>query len=417
MDIFVRLIRERQIVWEWVSQFLCWEYCVQLIDQNIPQDKYPKIEPAFFQQLVEYSVQDKSDFEFYRVLIKYLTLTNQLLEESSDDNVQSNIETCVDCLNEICSLFPELNYFCHHLNKLFQDIESDLCYEGKHKEWKSIFQLSQNSLLKEILELLPVPYILNFASGIDWNKADYNDDKSLVDKIVDFLKKLPIEKRSFDKVKELLLGDEIIKIALNENKLENNDVDSELSSDGSFKSVVSNFPDRLNNDDANKQDKDVEMYEDNSREKEVSQETLQQTNIENNENNLLVTTSYFQTPAPIPDLKTLLKQNLPKEKQSKSDEESENSVRCPSPASSVSSSRSYDGMARKRIPWTLEEEEFLVAGIQKYGVGHWKFILTDGGIQNRTPRDLYDKWKNIKKYGQLEVIKARLKKKIDQKKK
>ncbi|XP_023244679.1 LIM/homeobox protein Awh-like [Centruroides sculpturatus] len=67
-----------------------------------------------------------------------------------------------------------------------------------------------------------------------------------------------------------------------------------------------------------------------------------------------------------------------------------------------------------KMPWSMEEEELLVAGVQKYGTGHWKFIISDGGLYNRTPRDLYDKWKNINKYNHLDMIKARLKKRYVQ---
>ncbi|KAL4583673.1 hypothetical protein LXL04_008255 [Taraxacum kok-saghyz] len=56
-------------------------------------------------------------------------------------------------------------------------------------------------------------------------------------------------------------------------------------------------------------------------------------------------------------------------------------------------------MARERQKWTTEEEQALFAGVEKYGQGKWKVILTDPQfasiLTNRSNIDLKDKWRNI----------------------
>mmetsp|Transcript_21654 Transcript_21654/g.38444 ORF Transcript_21654/g.38444 Transcript_21654/m.38444 type:complete len:409 (+) Transcript_21654:56-1282(+) len=57
-------------------------------------------------------------------------------------------------------------------------------------------------------------------------------------------------------------------------------------------------------------------------------------------------------------------------------------------------------MGRKRIPWTPEEEDALVKGVQRYGVGKWADIKADWpNIFNplRTSVHLKDKWRNLSK--------------------
>ncbi|XP_023222991.1 uncharacterized protein LOC111624393 [Centruroides sculpturatus] len=422
MSVFNRFARERQIVWEWVSQFLCWEYCAQLIEQDPEENKlYPKIESEFFQQLVESSIQDKEDFTFYRTLVKYLKLTNHLLDENvSNDEFQCNLETCLDCLNEICCVYPQLKYFGHHLNKLFQEIRIDLSYQERCRVWKTVFNLSQSCLLNEILELLPKPYILNFINGFDLNKHDAINDRSFIDKVVEFIKNLPLEKKDFNEIKELLLEDERIRSILNENTSANNNNRETSSPDGSYQSAVSNLSDTLVNEIVTEKEMHVEDSDESDciQDKEICQQAVHpdETIVEiNNKTKEAFKSSYFQTPAPLQDLKTVLRRNAIKQKMTiESDNEFENLNRSPSPTSSISSSGSVEGAARKRMPWSMEEEELLVAGVQKYGTGHWKFIISDGGLYNRTPRDLYDKWKNINKYNHLDMIKARLRKRYVQ---
>lgn len=60
--------------------------------------------------------------------------------------------------------------------------------------------------------------------------------------------------------------------------------------------------------------------------------------------------------------------------------------------------------------WTVEEEDGLFKGVQKYGVGNWRHIIAENScLDQRTPRDCYDKWRNLNKNDNLEVIRLRLK--------
>ncbi|KAI3812506.1 hypothetical protein L1987_17216 [Smallanthus sonchifolius] len=56
-------------------------------------------------------------------------------------------------------------------------------------------------------------------------------------------------------------------------------------------------------------------------------------------------------------------------------------------------------MAKPKQKWTPEEEEALSAGVEKYGLGRWKNILTDpqfaSPLANRSNVDLKDKWRNL----------------------
>ncbi|KAI3979867.1 hypothetical protein MKX01_042521 [Papaver californicum] len=56
-------------------------------------------------------------------------------------------------------------------------------------------------------------------------------------------------------------------------------------------------------------------------------------------------------------------------------------------------------MPRRKLRWTLPEEEALKSGVNKYGTGKWKNIMTDPEfgpcLVSRTNVDLKDKWRNI----------------------
>ncbi|KAK9052768.1 hypothetical protein SSX86_029398 [Deinandra increscens subsp. villosa] len=56
-------------------------------------------------------------------------------------------------------------------------------------------------------------------------------------------------------------------------------------------------------------------------------------------------------------------------------------------------------MAKPKQKWTSEEEKALSAGVEKYGLGKWKSILTDpqfaSSLANRSNVDLKDKWRNL----------------------
>ncbi|GLU10787.1 hypothetical protein SLE2022_275710 [Rubroshorea leprosula] len=52
---------------------------------------------------------------------------------------------------------------------------------------------------------------------------------------------------------------------------------------------------------------------------------------------------------------------------------------------------------RKARRWSLQEEEALRDGVEKYGIGSWKMILKSNpeAFQERTEVDLKDKWRNL----------------------
>ena len=56
-------------------------------------------------------------------------------------------------------------------------------------------------------------------------------------------------------------------------------------------------------------------------------------------------------------------------------------------------------MGNQKLKWTQEEEEALIAGIEKHGTGKWKAILVDPQfshlLTSRSNIDLKDKWRNM----------------------
>ncbi|KAL6495936.1 hypothetical protein OROGR_030499 [Orobanche gracilis] len=56
-------------------------------------------------------------------------------------------------------------------------------------------------------------------------------------------------------------------------------------------------------------------------------------------------------------------------------------------------------MGNRKLKWTAEEEDALMAGIAKHGAGKWKSILVDAEfahiLANRSNVDLKDKWRNV----------------------
>ncbi|KFK43934.1 hypothetical protein AALP_AA1G193500 [Arabis alpina] len=56
-------------------------------------------------------------------------------------------------------------------------------------------------------------------------------------------------------------------------------------------------------------------------------------------------------------------------------------------------------MGNQKLKWTAEEEETLLAGVEKHGPGKWKNILRDpefaDKLTNRSNIDLKDKWRNL----------------------
>ncbi|CAL5195667.1 unnamed protein product [Lathyrus oleraceus] len=59
-------------------------------------------------------------------------------------------------------------------------------------------------------------------------------------------------------------------------------------------------------------------------------------------------------------------------------------------------------MGNQKLKWTQEEEDALIAGIDKHGTGKWKTILVDPQfahlLTSRSNIDLKDKWRNMNVY-------------------
>ena len=54
--------------------------------------------------------------------------------------------------------------------------------------------------------------------------------------------------------------------------------------------------------------------------------------------------------------------------------------------------------SRRRIPWTVAEEDYLVKGVEKFGLSRWaKIRNTYRFMDCRTNVDLKDKWRNMRK--------------------
>ncbi|KNB45015.1 hypothetical protein JH06_1287 [Blastocystis sp. subtype 4] len=54
-------------------------------------------------------------------------------------------------------------------------------------------------------------------------------------------------------------------------------------------------------------------------------------------------------------------------------------------------------LSKKRIRWTLEEEERLIKGVNTYGEGRWTDIRRIMHLTSRTNVEIKDKWRNLKK--------------------
>lgn len=69
-------------------------------------------------------------------------------------------------------------------------------------------------------------------------------------------------------------------------------------------------------------------------------------------------------------------------------------------------------VADRRVPgprsaysrWTPQEEARLIEGHKRYG-DHWNLIQTGCKLQNKTPIQLKDKWRNLVKYGHVTITK------------
>jgi hypothetical protein len=54
--------------------------------------------------------------------------------------------------------------------------------------------------------------------------------------------------------------------------------------------------------------------------------------------------------------------------------------------------------SRKRKRFTLEEEEMLIRGVVKFGIGCWSKIIERYDFGDRNSVDIKDKWRNMEKH-------------------
>lgn len=54
-----------------------------------------------------------------------------------------------------------------------------------------------------------------------------------------------------------------------------------------------------------------------------------------------------------------------------------------------------------RRRWTLEEDELLIYGVQKWGVGNWSQIRSSMHITGRSNVNLKDRWRTLKNQGRV----------------
>nr|1W0U_A Chain A, TELOMERIC REPEAT BINDING FACTOR 2 [Homo sapiens]1W0U_B Chain B, TELOMERIC REPEAT BINDING FACTOR 2 [Homo sapiens] len=53
----------------------------------------------------------------------------------------------------------------------------------------------------------------------------------------------------------------------------------------------------------------------------------------------------------------------------------------------------------KKQKWTVEESEWVKAGVQKYGEGNWAAISKNYPFVNRTAVMIKDRWRTMKRLG------------------
>lgn len=58
----------------------------------------------------------------------------------------------------------------------------------------------------------------------------------------------------------------------------------------------------------------------------------------------------------------------------------------------------FKSSKRKRRFWTKDEDKLLEDGVEKWGKGRWVIIQKNMRIENRTPCDLKDRWRNLHPY-------------------
>lgn len=68
----------------------------------------------------------------------------------------------------------------------------------------------------------------------------------------------------------------------------------------------------------------------------------------------------------------------------------------------------------KRKFFTPLQEEALVEGVMKYGIGNWRWISDEGWFDGRCSRELSDKYRNLVKFHHLQAVRNRVKAKLSQ---
>ena len=56
---------------------------------------------------------------------------------------------------------------------------------------------------------------------------------------------------------------------------------------------------------------------------------------------------------------------------------------------------------RKKRWWTMKEDELLIYGVSKFGVGRWSEIRNFLHISGRSSVDLKDRWRTMKRQGRV----------------
>ncbi|KAB1275092.1 Telomeric repeat-binding factor 2 [Camelus dromedarius] len=97
-------------------------------------------------------------------------------------------------------------------------------------------------------------------------------------------------------------------------------------------------------------------------------------------------------PAP-PPKPTILNQPLPGEKNPKYED-----LLCSSFGAAAPDEESATNVTKKQ-KWTVEESEWIKAGVQKYGEGNWAAISKNYPFVNRTAVMIKDRWRTMKRLG------------------
>jgi hypothetical protein len=99
--------------------------------------------------------------------------------------------------------------------------------------------------------------------------------------------------------------------------------------------------------------------------------------------------------------KRLRKQQEKRERKRAAQQEKHEGLRAALALARATAAASKKGWGSKKLPWTIPEEDALIAGVEQYGRGNWADILNDVRLglvlANRDNISLKDKWRNITK--------------------